>query len=140
VKRTLCIVFGTSLLLAASSQARSPHHATLETFAGRWSGHTRVLAIRRNGHAAESIYSGCCDPVLNLDFHLSRPQGTASDATAVATVTAVWVRDRSAFSEKDPAPRVGERRVIRLRNHVLTETLTGIDYCGPGAGAFKCGA
>lgn len=128
----------TLVLAGSSAAAETARPATLATFAGHWSGHTRSLTISRRGRAAEAISSGCCDPVVNLDFRLSHPRGTAEDATALATVTAVWVRDRSAYSAKSPAPRVGERRLIRLRNGVITESLTGTDYCAPGVS--KCGA
>lgn len=140
MKQLLCLsaVLGVWLLLTAASPAASPHKATLAMFAGRWWGHTRGLTVRRSGRAAESIYSGCCDPVINLDFRITHPRGTASDATAIATVTAVWIRDRSAFTKQDPAPRVGERRVIRLRAGVISETLTGTDYCARTVD--KCGA
>jgi hypothetical protein len=115
--------------------------ATNATFVGGWIGHTRSLSIRSGGHATESIYSGCCDPVINLTFRLSRPRGTTKDASAVATVTGVWVRDRIAFTKASPAPRVGERRAIRLRDGVIDETLTGAVYCNQQAeNVGKCGA
>jgi len=138
MRRGLCVVLGVSTLFAATANASTPRQAGLAAFAGRWWGHTRGLTIRRDGRAAEFISSGCCDPVINLDFRLSRPRGTRADATAVATVTAVWVRDRSAFTAAAPAPHVGERRVIRLRDGVITEPITGTNYCA--AGVLKCGA
>ena len=138
MRRGLCVVLGASVFLAATANAATPRHAAFAAFAGRWWGHTRGLTIRSDGHAAEFISSGCCDPVINLDFRLSRPRGNTEDATAVATVTAVWVRDRSAFTAADPAPHVGERRVIRLRDGVITEPITGTNYCA--AGVLKCGA
>ena len=114
---------------------------TLGTFAGTWIGHTRGLVISRRGRAKESIYSGCCDPVLNLTFRLSRLHGTAADATASATVSGVWVRDKTAFTNKYPAPHVGETRTLRLRNGVITETLTGTNYCNNKADEHgTCGA
>jgi hypothetical protein len=97
--------------------------------------------IRHGGHATESISSGCCDPVINLTFRLSRPRGTTTNASVTATVTGVWVRDRSAFTSAGPAPHVGEVRVLRLTNGVLTEPLTGANYCDNKAeSAGKCGA
>jgi hypothetical protein len=115
--------------------------ATIATFVGGWIGHTRSLSIRPGGHATESIYSGCCDPVINLTFRLSRPGGTTTDATALATVTGVWVRDRTVYTTASPAPHVGERRTVRLRDGVLDETLTGAPYCDHQAeNAGKCGA
>ncbi len=67
--------------------------------------------------------------VIALRFHLSRPSGTRHDATATATVTAVRLGDRSVFTAVHPPPRVGESGRIRLRNGVITETLTGVHYC-----------
>jgi hypothetical protein len=134
-----------SVSLAAANhvaaQRQAPGKATLATFAGTWIGHTRGLRIRRDGHATESIYSGCCDPALNLTFRLSRPGGTTNNATATALVTGVWVRDRNAFTKAYPPPQVGEVRVIRLRNGVIGETLSGTDYCDTNAeNEGKCGA
>jgi len=123
------------------THAASRQRATLGTFTGNWIGHTRGLVIRHGGHATESIYSGCCDPMINLTFRLSRPRGTTQDASVTATVTGVWIRDRSAFTKAYPAPHVGEVRVLRLRHGVLTETLTGAVYCDNEAeNAGKCGA
>jgi hypothetical protein len=113
--------------------------ATLATFAGSWEGHTRGLTIARGGNAKESIYTGCCDFVIAVRFRLSRAQGTPRSATAIATVTAVRIGDRSVFTKADPAPRVGESRTIRLRDGVITETLTGTNYCSPTAKHWTCG-
>ena len=119
----------------------SPKRATLATFTGGWIGHTRGLNIRRGGHATESIYSGCCDAVLNLTFRLSRPEGTTTNASVSATVTGVWIRDRSAFTKAYAPPHLGEVRVLRLKNGVITEPLTGANYCNTQAeNAGKCGA
>jgi hypothetical protein len=115
--------------------------ATLRTFAGTWQGHTRGLTITRDGHAKESIYSGCCDPVIDIEFRLSRPRGTSQAATAIATVTAVRIHDTSYSRKAHPAPHVGESRTLRLRDGVITERLTGTTYCDGKAGhVWKCGA
>jgi hypothetical protein len=125
----------------ASRAESSPESATLATFAGRWLGHTRGLRITRTGHATESIYSGCCDPALNVTFRLSQPRGTPMIAAATATATGVWVRDKGAFTKGSSPPHVGETRTVRLRNGVLTESLTGATYCDRKAdGDGKCGA
>jgi hypothetical protein len=113
--------------------------ATLATFSGTWQGHAHTLTITRTGNAKESIYWGCCHFVIDLRFHLSQPRGTPHDATATATVTAVRIGDRSAFTAAHP-PRVGESRPIRLRDGVITETLTGTNYCSPAAKHWTCGA
>lgn len=142
MKRPFCLVLvALSVAAVPVAHAASRQRATLGTFTGRWIGHTRGLVIRHRGHATESISSGCCDPVINLTFRLSRPRGTTTNASVTATVTGVWVRDRSAFTNAGPAPHVGEMRVLRLRNGVLTETLTGANYCDNKAeSAGKCGA
>ena len=117
--------------------------ATLATFAGVWQGHGRTLKITRTGNAEESISHGVGNFVIAVRFRLSQPRGTPHDATAIATVTAVRLGDRSAFAAARPPPRVGESRVIRLRDAVITETLTGANYCGPTAGDWidaGCGA
>ena len=103
-----------------------------------WIGHTRELRIAHDGRATEAIGDGCCDPVLNVTFRLSRPTGTPENAAAAATVTGVWVRDASAFGKRNRPPRVGERRTIRLRHGVVYETVTGTTYCGPHVD--RCGA
>jgi hypothetical protein len=116
---------------------------TLATFTGTWQGHGRTLKITRTGNAEERISLGLGHVVIALRLQLSRPSGTPHDAMATATVTAVRIRDRTAFTASHPAPRVGASRRIRLRNGVITETLTGANYCGPTAGNWLvagCGA
>lgn len=94
-----------------------------------------------SGRATESIYSGCCDPVINVTFRLSRPRGTIRIAAATATTTGVWVRDQNAFTKAWSPPHIGETRTIRLRNGVLTESLTSTNYCDSKAeNDGKCGA
>jgi hypothetical protein len=46
-----------------------------------------------------------------------------------SSITAVRLGDRSAFTAAHPPPRVGQSRRIRLRDGVITETLTGAHYC-----------
>jgi hypothetical protein len=106
--------------------------ATLASFAGTWQGHTRGLVISRAGVGRESIFSGCCTLGLGVRFQLSDPKGTASAATARATVTAVRIGRGTTFMKGDPRPRVGKTGTIRLKDGVITETLTGIKYCRPG--------
>jgi hypothetical protein len=107
--------------------------ATLATFAGGWQGHARGLGITRTGDAKEWVSLGLGRFAIALRFHLSRPNGTPHDATATATVTAVRLGDRSAFTPAHPPPRVGDSRRIRLRDGVIIETLTGMHYCSPTA-------
>jgi hypothetical protein len=114
--------------------------ATLATFAGTWQGHSRGLNITKAGVAKESLYFGS-EFVLAMEFRLSRPHGTPRAATAAATVTAVRIGDSSVFTRANPAPHVGQTRTIRLRDGVITETLTGANYCGPSVDWIKgrCG-
>lgn len=115
--------------------------ATLATFAVSYYGHDRGLGITRDGRAQESVNSGCCFRVIDLRFRLSQPHGTPRNAAAVATVTGVRLRKRSMWPKSIPIPRVGERRTLRFRNGVLTESLTGTTYCAPSRGGDgKCGA
>lgn len=116
--------------------------ATLATFAGKWQGHTRGLVISRTGAARESVYSGCCTFGLAVRFQLSHPKGTATAARATATVTAVRIGHGTVFTEENPRPRVGETRTVNLKDGVITESLTGIDYCRPGLDPkhWVCGA
>ena len=113
--------------------------ATIATFAGTWQGHTRGLKITRAGEGTESIYSGCCFFAIALHFQLSRPHGTSRAATATATVTAVRVGDRRWWIGVGK-PSVGDSKVIRLRDGVITEPLTGTNYCSPNAKRWTCGA
>lgn len=116
--------------------------ATLATFTGVWQAHARTLKISRTGDGDEWISLGLGHFVVAVRFHLSQPMGTPNDATAKATVTAVRIGDRSAFTETRRPPRVAESRRIRLRDGVITEALTGAKYCGPSVDwvAAGCGA
>jgi hypothetical protein len=105
--------------------------ATLATFTAVWQGHARTLKITRTGNADERISLGLGHFVIALRFHISRPRGTPHAATATATVTAIRIGERSAFTAAHPPPRMGESGRIRLRNGVITETLTGAKYCSP---------
>ncbi|HXY85974.1 MAG TPA: hypothetical protein VEH52_10900 [Gaiellaceae bacterium] len=126
-----------ALLVAGCGQGGG---ATLGAFSGKWVGHTRTLTIA-DGSAKESIYSGCCDAVIALRLRLSSPHGTPKDASATATVTAVRVLDKSAFTKTRPAPQVGETETLRLRDGVISDRLTRATYCDPAAeSAGTCGA
>src|SRR5438067_3242872 len=105
--------------------------ATLATFTGTWQVHGRTLKITQAGNAEEWISLGLGHFVIALRFQLSRPRGTARDALATTTVTAVRLGNTSAFTAAHPPPRVGESRKIRLRDGVITERLTGAHYCSP---------
>jgi hypothetical protein len=113
--------------------------ATLATFTGVWQAHARTLKITRTGNADERISLGLGHFVIALRFHLSRPRGTPHDAMATATVTAIRIGERSAFTAAHQPPRVGESRRIRLRDGVITEKLTGAKYCGPSVDWLDAG-
>jgi hypothetical protein len=115
--------------------------ATRATFAGTWQAHGRTLTITRTGNGREWVSLGLGHFVIALRFHVSQPKGTADDATARATVTAVRLGERT-FIASRLQPRVGESRRISLRDGVITG-LTGESYCGPTAGDWLdagCGA
>jgi hypothetical protein len=107
-------------------------NATLRSFAGGWQAHARSLSITRTGEGHEWLTLGLSDFIVELHFRLSRPMGTPHDATATATVTAVRIGDKSFFTPARPPPRVGDSFRIRLRDGVITDLLTGANYCGPG--------
>jgi len=113
--------------------------ATLGTFAGGWQAHARSLSITGTGDAHEWFSLGVGDLVVEMRFHLSQPRGTPHAATAAAMVTAVRIGDRSVFTAAHPPPRVGQSFRIRLRQGVITEPLTGANYCGPGVDWPKAG-
>jgi hypothetical protein len=131
------------LVLAATSVAAlalagcGSDQATLATFAGHWQGHARGLIITKDGRASESIYTGCCYLASAVKWQLSRPRGTPNAASATATVTSVRIGDRGWFSKAHPPPQVGESRRIKLRDGVITATLTGSPYCGKRAKAWN---
>jgi hypothetical protein len=125
--------------LTPGTNSATARKATLATFAGTWSGHTRVLRITRKGAAKEAIGDGCCDEIIDLRLQLSHPLGTTRQATALARITAIQWHDRTGWS--GAVPHVGEVRRLRLKNGVITETLTGTNYCNLAAGAKgTCGA
>ena len=105
---------------------------TLRSFAGGWQAHARSLSITRTGEGHEWLTLGLSDFIVELRFRLSRPMGTPHDATATARVAAVRIGDRSFFTAVRPPPRVGDSFRIRLRDGVITELLTGANYCGRG--------
>ncbi|MGZ4256447.1 MAG: hypothetical protein ACXVRE_01630 [Gaiellaceae bacterium] len=140
MKATLTVLAAAVVLLPA---CRGDNDATLATFAGHYYGHDRALQITRGGSAYEDVNSGCCYLVIELRFRLSHPRGTSRNAAATATVTWVHIgkRLRSMWPTGLPVPRVGDTRTLRFRNGVLTESLTGNNYCDPSRGGDgRCGA
>jgi hypothetical protein len=138
MRRALVAVAVAVALSSATDGLAASAPATLTTFAGRWTGHTRFLTVHRNGRATEVIYSGCCSPVLNLTLTLSRPSGTPANATVRVRVTGVWLRSGADSADRRGAPRVGASADLRLRHAVIYEPFTKTDYCS--AGGSKCGA
>lgn len=111
---------------------------TFAAFTGQWIGHTRDVTITSDGHGTESIGDGCCDPVIDLTFQLSNPNGSAGDATATMTVTSVTPHD---WPSDEPLPTVGQQGTLRLSQGVVTEPITQTTYCDNAAGMQgTCGA
>ena len=133
----------TSLVLSGCGGEK----VTMRSFAGGWQAHARSLSITRAGDGREWLSLGMSSPspqqnfVFDVRFRLSRPQGTAHEATVTATITAVRIGGQSVdfFTEAHPPPRVGEAFRIRLRNRVVTSLLSGLKYCGPGVNWPKAG-
>jgi hypothetical protein len=141
IKWTMCCALLAALSLAAEGEAKMAAAPTMRTFAGTWSGHTRGLTITRTGIAKESIGDGCCDPIVDIWFHLSPPRGTTAHASVSATITRIVLHDPSFTGTIHRRPRVGDIAIFRLDGGVLTETLTGTNYCNLKAGATGiCGA
>lgn len=76
------------------------------TVAGLYYGHTRSLRITSTGVATESIGDGCCDPQIDVTYHLSNLLRSGSSWTASATSTAVHVHP--GWPSDQPAPRPGQ--------------------------------
>ena len=129
-----------AIQLSFGQAMASGRGATLATFAGLWYGHTRSLTIDRNGLARESISDGCCHRLIDLQMHLYRPRGVVGNATVMVRVTWVHIHDTS-FSPGYSPPRAAETARLRLRGGVITEPLTGTNYCDLAADMQgRCGA
>ena len=135
-RRAIAVLAVAVILGGCVNHQSTARRATLATFTGYWWGHDRGLRITRQGLAKESINSGCCFRELDLTFRLSQPRGSQRFAAATATITAVHIHGHRLYVVRPP--RVGRRFTLRLRNGVITEPLTGINYCAPTVG--KCGA
>jgi hypothetical protein len=121
---------GAGAALLALLAATPVQAASMGTFEGRWYGHTRSLLISGDGRAVETIYAGCCSRAFTLHLQLSDRHGT----TVRARVVKVDAGD-------EPAPAVGATGVLRLRSGVITEPITGTNYCNQAAGMRgACGA
>jgi hypothetical protein len=132
---------GGALGQRAPEPAAHAARATVATFAGQWTGHTRELTILRSGKAHESVGDGCCDELIKLDLQLSHPRGMSRRATARVRVVKVQILDPEAFTGALKAPRVGSVGTLRLRDGVIHEPFIRATYCDRAAGMRgTCGA
>ena len=116
---------------------RSTPRASLATFVGYWGGHTRGLRISSGGRGTESADSGCCVREYHMTFQVLSVSGTLTRATAAYRVTSFTRYDRHVRTV-----RVGQVGRLRLRNGIVTNTLTEDYFCStPAWGATGvCGA
>ncbi|MFL5960855.1 MAG: hypothetical protein ACJ75G_11390 [Gaiellaceae bacterium] len=128
-----CLRSGT----AQATPKRTPPAANLATFAGRWGGHTRGLSITPTGRGREVADDGCCTRVYRLGLEILSVSGTLTRASAVYRVTS-FRRHESGVRRL----RAGDVGRLRLRNGIVTNTLTHVFFCsGPAWGATgACGA
>lgn len=128
-------------VLAVVTSACGARETTFPAFAGNWSGHGRGLTISRDGVGKESVYSGCCDFVVAVKFRLSRQRvAPGGVTTATATVVAIRFGDKSAFGGPWHPPHLGQSSLLRLKDGVITDPITGTNYCGPSTKHWVCGA
>jgi hypothetical protein len=91
-----------------------PPRATVKTFVGFWSGHTRRLEITPDGRGREVIDSGCCRRAVTARFRLLHVTGTPTNAAATIRFTSARV-DRSVFRElRRRPPHAGQVGTLRL--------------------------
>jgi hypothetical protein len=114
--------------------------ATRKTFLGAWFGHEHVLTINRHGVGLEDIWDGCCIHDEKLRIKLGRARGIEQAATVPFRVVSVHVYTPSDFTTSWPPARVGDRGTLRLKDDIITESVTGVLYCGKEAVAGACGA
>jgi len=115
---------------------RPPPQVRLGTFVGYWGGHDRGLSIKAGGRGHERGNGGCCSRIYQMTFHILSVRGTLTRATALYRVTS--------FRRYESGVRklhVGEIGELRLRNGIVTNTLTQAFFCSnPAWGATNaCG-
>ena len=115
---------------------RPPPQVGLGTFVGYWGGHDRGLSIKASGRGHERGNGGCCSRIYQMTFHILSVRGTLTRATALYRVTS--------FRRYESGVRklhVGEIGKLRLRNGIVTNTLTHDFFCSnPAWGATNaCG-
>lgn len=122
---------------ARSTPPAPARPATLATFVGGWGGHTRGLAVTPSGRGNERADDGCCRRIYEMTFEILSVRGTLTRATAVYRVTSFRRYERGVKMR-----RVGDVGRLLLRNGIVTNTLTGDDFCSdPTWGATgACGA
>lgn len=115
----------------------SPRPASLATFAGRWGGHDRGLSVTSSGRGHEFGNASCCERVYEMTFRILSVSGTLTRAAAVYRVTS-FERYERGVRRLHP----GELGKLRLRNGIVTNTLTRDFFCSdPAWGATgACGA
>ena len=115
---------------------RPPPRARLGTFVGYWGGHDRGLSIKPSGRGDERGNSGCCSPIYQMRFQILSVRGTLTRATALYRV-ASFRRYYSGVRKLS----VGQIGKLRLRNGIVTNTLTQDFFCSnPAWGATNaCG-
>jgi hypothetical protein len=111
--------------------------ASLTTFAGAWGGHTRRLTIASSGRGIEDTNDGCCVHVYRLGLQIVSVRGTLTDATARYRVTSF-----KRFHDEGPVIRIGQTGTLRLKDGIITDSLTHNIFCSdPAWGATgACGA
>ena len=136
---TVVIIAAAALLAAlggmadsASAREGTAPRATLATFAGS-GGATLEGSISARPATAARISDGCCYRVIDLSFRLAKPLGTSRDAIVTLRVTKVRLYNTAIYWKNRPLPKIGQRGQLRLRNGVLTESLTDTIFCAPGS-------
>jgi hypothetical protein len=117
-------VFGCLRSGAAAVSSQAPRPASLATFAGRWGGHTRGLAITSSGRGREFADAGCCHREYRLTFQIISVRGTLTRATAAYRVESFRRYERGV-----KPLHVGAVGKLQLRNGLVTNTLTEDFFC-----------
>lgn len=128
---------GLTVFASAGCGGKDP---SLAVFAGSWLAHGGGLTITHDGVGRAVVYSGCCDFVEAVTFRLSRPRAAPGGATATETATVVRIGDKSAFGGPWHPAHVGESATLRLKDGVITDPLSGSNYCSTHAKHWVCGA
>ena len=115
-------------LIVVCAACSAPSTSGPGPFVGAWEGHTRGLHVTKSGTAVENVGDGCCDPVINVTYHLSGIHKVGETWVATALISAVTVFP-SWDAGGQPIPRIGQSYVLTLTNGVVVSTLTGAEYC-----------